>query len=121
MAAGLPAKWVAFDEVSGRSEQLRKEAARAGLAYAAIIPCDYPVTTGAGTTIRAQEAVADAVFERRSAGNGSKGPRYSDWALTATGIGGQYLLIRRLLSRPHHPTSYLSSPPPHRPATPTPH
>src|SRR6266702_1510918 len=47
-AAGLPAQWVAFDEVYGRSEQLRKTAARAGLAYAAIIPCDYPVTTPAG-------------------------------------------------------------------------
>jgi SRSO17 transposase len=39
-AAGLPAKWVAFDEVYGRSEALRKQAAAAGLAYAAIIPCD---------------------------------------------------------------------------------
>jgi SRSO17 transposase len=72
-AAGLPAGWTAFDEVYGRSEALRKEAARAGLAYVAIIPCDYPVSTGAGTTIRAEQAVADAVFERRSAGNGSKG------------------------------------------------
>src|SRR6266705_4810646 len=34
-AAGLPATWVAFDEVYGRSEHLRKTAARAGLAYAA--------------------------------------------------------------------------------------
>jgi hypothetical protein len=30
----------------------------------------------------------------------SKCPRYSDWAMMATGIPGQYLLIRRLLSRP---------------------
>jgi hypothetical protein len=117
MAAGLPAKWVAFDEVYGRSEHLRKTAARAGLAYAAIIPCDYPVTTGAGTTIRADAAITSAVFERRSCGNGSKGPRYSDWALTATGIDGQYLLIRRLLSRPDQYTFYLCWAPPDRPAT----
>jgi SRSO17 transposase len=32
-AAGLPARRVAFDEVYGRSEQLRKKAAKAGLAY----------------------------------------------------------------------------------------
>jgi SRSO17 transposase len=117
MAAGLLVRWVAFDEVYGRSEQLRKEAARAGLAYAAIIPCDYLVSTGAGTTIRAEQAVADAVFERRSAGNGSKGPRYADWAMTATGIGGQYLLIRRLICRPQAYTFYLCWAPPGRPAT----
>jgi SRSO17 transposase len=116
-AAGLPAKWVAFDEVYGRSEHLRTTAARAGLAYAAIIPCDYPVTTRAGTTTRADQAVTDALFERRSCGNGSKGPRYSDWAMTATGIEGQYLLIRRLISRPDQYTFYLCWAPPDRPAT----
>jgi SRSO17 transposase len=117
MAAGLPAKWVAFDEVYGRSEQLRTKAARAGLAYVAIIPCDYPVTTPAGTTIRADQALPSAVFERRSCGNGSKGPRYSDWAMTATGIHGQYLLIRRLICRPDQYTFYLCWAPPGRPAT----
>src|SRR6266568_2983567 len=84
LAAGLPARWVAFDEVYGRSEKLRKKAAKAGLAYVAIIPRDYQVTLPSGTAIRADQAVADAVFERRSCGNGSKGPRYSDWAMTAT-------------------------------------
>jgi SRSO17 transposase len=117
MAAGLPARWVAFDEVYGRSEQLRKTAARAGLAYAAIIPCDYPVTTPAGTVTRAEAALTSAVFERRSCGNGSAGPRYSDWSMTATGITGQYLLIRRLLSRPDQHTFYLCWAPPDRPAT----
>jgi DDE superfamily endonuclease len=117
LAAGLPARWVAFDEVYGRSQELRKKAARAGLAYVAIIPCDYQVTTPAGTTIRADQAVTDAIFERRSAGNGSKGPRYSDWALTGTGTGGQYLLIRRLISRPDQLTFYLCWAPPGHPAT----
>jgi len=39
-AAGLPARWVASGEVYGRSDELRKQAAKAGLAYVAIIPCD---------------------------------------------------------------------------------
>src|SRR6516225_8417532 len=117
IAAGLPVKWVAFDEVYGRSEELRKKAATAGLAYVAIIPCGYQVTTSAGKVMRADEAVKDAIFERRSAGNGSKGPRYSDWAMTATGIGGQYLLIRRLISRPDQLTFYLCWAPPGQPAT----
>jgi SRSO17 transposase len=79
LAAGLAVRWAAFDEVYGRSEKLRKACARAGLAYVAIIPCDYQVTMPSGAVIRAGEAVKDAVFERRSCGNGSKGPR------TATG------------------------------------
>ena len=116
-AAGLPARWAAFDEVYGRSEELRKKAAKAGLAYVAIIPCDYQVTMPSGTAIRADQAVKDAVFERRSCGNGSKGPRYSDWAMTATAIPGQYLLIRRLISRPDQLTFYLCWAPPGRPAT----
>lgn len=116
-AAGLPVKWAAFDEVYGRSEELRKKAARGGLAYVAIILRDYQVTMPSGKAIRADEAVKDAVFERRSCGNGSKGPRYSDWAMTATGIPGQYLLIRRLISRPDQYTFYLCWAPPDRPVT----
>jgi SRSO17 transposase len=61
LAAGLPARWVAFDEVYGRSEDLRKKAAKAGLSHAAIIPRDYLVPMPSGTAIRADEAVADAV------------------------------------------------------------
>ena len=107
VAAGLPARWVAFDEVYGRSGDLRKAVAEEGLAYAAIIPCDYRVTLPSGRVTRADEAVGDAVFERRSCGNGSKGPRLGDWAMLATAIEGQCLLIRRLLSRPDALTFYL--------------
>jgi SRSO17 transposase len=117
VAAGSPARWVAFDEVYGRSEPLRNKAAEHGLAYVGIIPCDYQIRLPSGAAIRADQAVPDAVFERRSCGNGSKGPRYSDWAMTATAVQGQYLLIRRLLSRPDSYTFYLCWAPPDRPAT----
>ena len=83
---GLPAAWAAFDEVYGRSEKLRKACARAGLAYVAIIPCDYQVRLPSGAVIRADQAIKDAVFERRSCGTGTKGPRFSDWAMTATAV-----------------------------------
>ena len=116
-AAGLPIGWAAFDEVYGRSEQLRKACARAGLAYVAIIPCDYQVRLPSGAVIRADQAVKDAVFERRSCGTGTKGPRFSDWAMTATAVPGQYLLIRRLISRPGQLTFYLCWAPEGRPAT----
>jgi len=46
--AGLPVKWVAFDEVDGRSEELRKKAAKAGLSYVAITPWDYQVPLPSG-------------------------------------------------------------------------
>ena len=51
-AAGLPVKWVAFDEAYGRSEELRKKAAKAGLSYVAIIPCNYQVPLPSGAAIR---------------------------------------------------------------------
>jgi len=116
-AAGLPARWVAADEVYGRPGEPRAACEAAGLAYVLIIPCDYQVTTAAGTAIRADEAVADAVFERRSCGTGTKGPRISDWALTAAGRPRQFLLIRRLLSRPGQLTFCLCWAPEDRPAT----
>ena len=103
IAAGLPLKWVAANEVYGRSGDLREACKKAGLASVFIIPCDFSVTTAAGTVIRAGQAVADAVFERRSCGDGSKGPRYSDWAMAATGDPREFLLIRRLISRPEQP------------------
>ncbi|HEX9536641.1 MAG TPA: hypothetical protein VGA04_00520 [Streptosporangiaceae bacterium] len=46
-----------------------------------------------------------------------QGPRISDWALTATGRPRQFLLIRRLLSRPDQLTFYLCWAPEGRPAT----
>ena len=115
--AGLPMKWGAADEVYGRSGAFREACRTCGLAYVAIIPCDYPVTLASGTVIRADAAVADAVFERRSCGTGSKGPRISDWALAATSRPREFLLIRRLISRPDQYTFYLCWAPEGRPAT----
>jgi SRSO17 transposase len=117
VAAGLPARWAAFDEVYGRSGRLREACEKAGLAYVAIIPCDFQITTTAGTVIRADEAVKDAAWERRSCGTGTKGPRLSDWAMTATASPRHILLTRRLLSRPEQLTFYLCWAPEDRPAT----
>ena len=116
-AAGLPARWAAFDEVYTRSGKLRETCEEAGLAYVGIIPCDFSITLPSGAVIRADEAVKDAVFERRSCGTGTKGPRLSDWALTATASPRHFLLIRRLISRPGQYTFYLCWAPEGRPAT----
>jgi hypothetical protein len=98
--AGQPAKWAAYDEVYGRSGELRRFCESRGLAYVAVIPRDFRITLPSGAVIKAEEATADAVFEQRSCGNGAKGPRFADWALTATSSPRHFLLIRRLGTPP---------------------
>ena len=117
LKAGLPARWAAFDEVYGRSSALRGGCEAAGLAYVAIIPRDFRITLPSGAVIKAEDAAGDAVFERRSCGNGSKGPRLADWALAATASPRHVLLIRRLISRPDNLTFYLCWAPEDQPAT----
>ena len=83
-----------------------------------IIPCDYRVTIAAGTSpVRADGMVNDAVFEYRSCGNGTKGPRYGDWAMIATARPREFLLIRRLDREQNPYTFYLCWAPEGRPAT----
>ena len=118
MAAGVRALWAAADEVYGRCGEFRDACRALSLAYVVIIPCDYRVTLAKDTVIRADQAIADAVFERRSCGNGTKGPRYSDWALIATAGPREFLLIRRLPSREKNQyTFYLCWAPEDRAAT----
>jgi len=69
------------DEVYGRCGEFRGTLRALSLAYVVIIPCDYRVTLAKDKVIRADEAIAGAVFERRSAGTGER-PPYSGWALT---------------------------------------
>jgi SRSO17 transposase len=81
VSGGLRVLWAAADEVCGRSGDFRAALRGLGLAYVVIIPCDYRVTFTQDKVTRADQAVRDAVFEMRSCGNGTKGPRYADWAL----------------------------------------
>jgi hypothetical protein len=80
-------------------------------------PCDHRVTLTKNTAIRADQAIAEAVFERRSCGNGTKGPRYDGWALLATADPREFLLIRRLDRQENQYTFYLCRAPEGRPAT----
>src|SRR5437588_161689 len=89
----MPARWIAFDEACTRSSRLREVCEEHGLPYAGIAPRDFRITLPSGKVIKAEQALRDAVFERRSCGNGSKGPRYSDWALIATASPRHFLLI----------------------------
>ncbi len=118
MAAGLRVTWAAADEVYGRCGEFREALRALSLAYVVIIPCDYRITLASGTVIRADEAVRDAVFEERSCGNGTNGPRYGGWALAGTSDPREFLLIRRFPDRDKNQYAfYLCRAPEGRPAT----
>lgn len=115
---GVRVCWVAADEVYGRSKAFRDACREALLSYVVIIPCDYKVALAAGTEkVKAEDAARDAVFEKRSAGNGTKGPRWGWWALTATADPEEFLLVRRLEREKNPYTYYLCHAAPGRPAT----
>src|SRR4029450_3320958 len=95
----VPIGWVAADEVYGRSARFRAACEDAGLVCVLTVPVDFQVATPAGV-FRAAELAELAIFERRSAGPGSKGPRYYAWAMLATASPRHYLLIRRSASDP---------------------
>jgi hypothetical protein len=102
--AGVPAKWVAADEVYGADPLLRKTIREHQLGYALQVAANRRVPTQAGP-MRVDELAAtlpDSVWQRYTCGPGSKGPRYYDWAWLALlpedddEPGGEHhLLIRR--------------------------
>jgi SRSO17 transposase len=107
--AGTPASWVAGDEVYGGDPHLRATIRRLGLGYVMKVASNRRMPTPIGPR-RVDELAAnlpDTAWERRSAGKGSKGPRYYSWAWLAldaesdpdTGevseAGEHHLLVRR--------------------------
>jgi SRSO17 transposase len=85
IAAGTPASWLAGDEVYGADPNLRARVRRLGLGYVLQVASNRRMPTPAGPR-RVDELAAnlpDTAWERRSAGKGSKGPRYYSWAWLA--------------------------------------
>jgi SRSO17 transposase len=74
---GVPARWVAGDEVHGGNPALRGDLEPRRVGYVLAVACDHRVTTAAGT-YRADELVArlpKRAWQRLSAGKGAKGHR----------------------------------------------
>lgn len=100
LEGGAAADWVAGDEVYGADPGLRKDLEQRQVGYVLAVACSHPVTTAAGKQ-RADEIAARLpkhVWQRLSAGAGSKGQRLYDWAwiiLDAERGGHRWLLIRR--------------------------
>ena len=104
--AGVPAAWVAGDEVYGTHPALRRTVREHGLGYVLQVAANRRVPTHAGPMrVDQLPAILPAhAWQKLSAGAGSKGERYYSWAwialLPEDGVehdptGQHHLLIRR--------------------------
>jgi SRSO17 transposase len=98
--AGVPASWVAGDEVYGSDPGLRKDLETRQIGYVLAIARTHQVATCAGPAPAGQIAarLPRSAWQRYSAGPGSKGWRYYDWAwarIDPGTPGHRHLLIRR--------------------------
>ncbi len=80
--AGIPAGWVAGDEVYGNDPGLRATREQRGVGYVLAVGSATRITTAAGIYRVDQVAATLPVraWQRLSAGAGAKGYRYYDWA-----------------------------------------
>jgi SRSO17 transposase len=100
VAARVPAAWVAADEVYGDNGSFRTKVAKLGLGYVLAVSCDHriPAFPGGKRRLRADQiaaALPAGAWHRISAGTGSKGPRWYDWAWASVHQPAHSLLIRR--------------------------
>jgi SRSO17 transposase len=100
VAAGMPGAWVAGDEVYGDNGAFRAKVAGLGLGYVLAVSCTHriPAFPGGKRQLRADHIAAvlpARCWHRVSAGTGSKGPRWYDWAWAEAHQPGHSLLIRR--------------------------
>lgn len=108
LGAGVPAAWVTADEFYGGDRHLRRDLQTAGVGYVLAVAKSHRVTArpdqGPVRADRLTAALPTRAWNRISAGPGSKGERYYDWAwITITppddeAGGHHWLLIRRRIS-----------------------
>jgi SRSO17 transposase len=98
--AGTTASWVTGDEAYGQDPQLRAALETRGTGYVMAVACSMRVRINHGRTPIRADTVAGRLpataWQRHSAENGAKGPRYYDWAWIHIGTDShRHLLIRR--------------------------
>jgi SRSO17 transposase len=112
-AGGVPASWVVGDTVYGTGPGLRPWLEAERRAYVLAVPKSHRVWLGerqAAAQAVVARVAADA-WMRHSAGDGSQGPRWYDWAWLPL-VGecpsgfGRWLLARRSLSDPRELAYY---------------
>jgi SRSO17 transposase len=105
--AGVPAGWVAGDEVYGADPALRAELEARAIGYVLAVACDHRVHLDAGGPSHRADALVGQVparaWQQVSCGKGAKGHRLYDWAFIrlhhddhdSDQAGRHWLLIRR--------------------------
>lgn len=111
-AAGVQAAWVTADSIYGGAYTLRHYLEERAQPFVLAVPSTQRV----GLTAKAVQVVAAwpaAAWQRLSAGEGSQGPRWYDWAwmpmswrLAPAGMA-HWLLARRSVSRPDELAYYF--------------
>ena len=110
LAAEVPAAWVTGDEIYGDATELRRWLEATGQGYVLAVSCAHPIWQD-GVQVRADHLVATlppAAWATVSAGAGSQGERWFDWAWLRLPVGddptvAHWLLVRR---SPHRPTEW---------------
>jgi SRSO17 transposase len=120
--AGVPAAWVAADEVYGNDTKFRRTLEAREQAYVVAVRSDYPVSTWPpfgppdrwtmAAVVAAALAAGVVQWQRRSAGDGAQGPRWYDWAYLPVRPAVQdgwvhSVLVRRHLERTAEVAYYL--------------
>jgi SRSO17 transposase len=114
LAAGVPARWVTGDRVYGNDRRLRMWLEAQPHAYVlAVSGQEYVWRDGRQRQVKTiLAALPEDGWTRRSAGNGTKGPRWYDWrwlplADPVDRAWRRWLLVRRSLSTPTELTAYV--------------
>jgi SRSO17 transposase len=99
-AGDVPFAWVTADEVYGQAEPFREYLERENLSYVMAVRRTEKVATTTGTsTAEAVIGSPGTRWHRISAGNGTKGPRLSDWSIQVPASANKqthrYILARR--------------------------
>jgi SRSO17 transposase len=117
-AAGVPAKWVAADEVYGSDYQFRRGCEQLGLGYVvAVSSATHLFLNGRRTKVSEHlSRIPTNAWSRLSCGSGAKGERLYDWALItwpspADDGFRRGWLIRRSLSDPTEIAHYFTHAP----------
>ncbi|MCX4635214.1 IS701 family transposase [Streptomyces sp. RPA4-5] len=118
LASPLPIAWVTGDCAYGQEWRMRRTLEEAGVGYVLAVPKSQQLHAPFG---RIDQAIADApdqAWERRSCGDGAKGPRLYDWAADRLPVidvfdgdrptHQRWVLARRSLGRPDEIAYYLA-------------
>ncbi len=106
-AAGTPFTWVTADEVYGQAEPLRDYLESEKISYVLAVRRTEKValTPDSSSTAETIVGAPEAQWRRISAGQGTKGPRLSDWSIVQIPSninrpGHRYILARKNIDDP---------------------